>query len=68
MSCILTPGDPEFEFVMDNMPPPPNWRTHDPHGETGLVQDLETGVWLAVNEQEFIAVMHEQGDLYFGED
>ncbi|QCS50313.1 hypothetical protein FEK30_13270 [Picosynechococcus sp. PCC 11901] len=68
MSLILTPGDPEFDFVMGNMPPPPNWRTHDPHGDTGLIQDLETGVWNPVNQQEFLEVLYEQGDLYLSDE
>ncbi|WP_024547129.1 hypothetical protein [Picosynechococcus sp. NKBG15041c] len=68
MSLILTPGDPEWEWTMDNLPPPPNWRTHDPHGETGLIQDLESGVWVAANQGEFIAAMYEQGDRLFEEE
>jgi hypothetical protein len=62
---ILIPGDPEFEWTRDNMPPPPRWREHEAHGETGLVEDLNTGLWKPVNQQEFLEVLYEQGDLYF---
>ena len=66
MALILTPDDPEFQFTMDNLPPPPNWRDHDVHGETGLIQDLYSGMWIPVNQAEFTEILHEQGDLYFG--
>lgn len=66
MAIILTPGDPEFEFFRDNLPPPPNWQSHDAHGEVGLVEDLDTGLWVPVNASEFSEIIHEQGDLYFG--
>ncbi|AFY39889.1 hypothetical protein Lepto7376_3713 [[Leptolyngbya] sp. PCC 7376] len=67
MSLILTPGNPEYEFIMAHMPPPPNWRSHEAHGEVGLIQDLETGMWRPANQTEFIEVMMEQGELYFSE-
>ena len=67
MSLIVTPGNPEYEFILANMPPPPNWRSHEAHGEVGLIQDLDTGMWKPANHNEFIEVMMEQGELYFSE-
>lgn len=47
---IMLPGDQGFTEILQT--PPPNWRSHDYFGETGLVRN-QFGGMRPVNQNEF---------------